>query len=561
MKFKALRNFFVTVGLSAIAFLMPGCTTYIQSPAPPVVETAPAPPPVQYAPPPPVQYEETAPEAPLPVEYVPAPAPPPPSETVVVVQTESDFEEPLSPYGRWVDVPDYGHCWVPTRVDHDWRPYTNGHWQRTDAGWYWVSDEPWGWATCHYGRWYLDSNYGWVWVPQTQWAPAWVCWREGGGYTGWAPLPPEARVGPDGHLEHPEEHIDPHNYVFVEQRKMLEPQRPQTVIVNNITIVQKTVNITKIVVVNKIVVNEGPSPQVVARVTGHRVDVVAAHSVRARQEAPAIQAHHLRTNQAGGNPPSAALHPGDEQRPAAAPFHNPPPSVVPGTAVRGNEPVGNPAYRPPANGLESKPGPNGEAITPANRPYPDVTAPPRHAPSEADNPLRLANTNRLVEYPHTPGSVVGARPEDRVRNENMPLENRPAHEAVNPGPPGYTSPRLVTPGAVAPPANEHNNAATHHEPDLNRPGGAADQVRPTPNQPGGHNIPPGQARPELSPEHNAPSENHPVGQHEVAPQKNGQPGLTPQQQLDLEKKKALEKRRQEEEKAHTGLNTNLPPKP
>jgi hypothetical protein len=59
----------------------------------------------------------------------------------------------------------------------------------------WVSDEPWGWATYHYGRWANVDGTGWVWVPGYQWAPAWVSWRYGGGYAGWAPLPPATFVG------------------------------------------------------------------------------------------------------------------------------------------------------------------------------------------------------------------------------------------------------------------------------------------------------------------------------------------------------------------------------
>src|ERR1043166_1756563 len=113
--------------------------------------------------------------------------PSPQVETSYVgIRSESDFYEPLSPYGRWEIVGSYGRCWIPGRVDSDWRPYSNGYWQRTDAGWYWASDEPWGWATYHYGRWDLSPSFGWYWVPQTQWAPAWVSWHQGGGYVGWA---------------------------------------------------------------------------------------------------------------------------------------------------------------------------------------------------------------------------------------------------------------------------------------------------------------------------------------------------------------------------------------
>jgi hypothetical protein len=105
----------------------------------------------------------------------------------------SYFYEPLSAYGRWVDCGPYGWCWTPYDVAADWRPYDDGRWSYTDAGWAWDSDEPWGWACYHYGRWLYRSDYGWVWVPGEEWAPAWVAWRYGDDWVGWAPLPPEAR--------------------------------------------------------------------------------------------------------------------------------------------------------------------------------------------------------------------------------------------------------------------------------------------------------------------------------------------------------------------------------
>jgi hypothetical protein len=100
------------------------------------------------------------------------------------------FFNPLSPYGEWIELPPYGWVWSPYDLAPDWRPYTVGRWVWTDWGWTWVSFEPWGWATYHYGRWYFDPWYGWVWVPGTEWAPAWVAWRYGGGWIGWSPLPP-----------------------------------------------------------------------------------------------------------------------------------------------------------------------------------------------------------------------------------------------------------------------------------------------------------------------------------------------------------------------------------
>ena len=104
------------------------------------------------------------------------------------------FHDDLAPYGRWIEHPIYGVVWVPQSGQPDWHPYWDGRWVwTTDYGWYWHSHEPYGWATYHYGRWVLTSDYGWVWVPDTVWGPAWVEWRYGGGYAGWAPMPPPER--------------------------------------------------------------------------------------------------------------------------------------------------------------------------------------------------------------------------------------------------------------------------------------------------------------------------------------------------------------------------------
>ncbi len=103
----------------------------------------------------------------------------------------SFFYDELDNYGHWIDYGNYGTCWVPADVGYGWRPYMRGHWIYTDYGWTWASYEPFGWATYHYGRWVFDPHYGWVWVPGTVWAPAWVAWRESDDYIGWAPLPPQ----------------------------------------------------------------------------------------------------------------------------------------------------------------------------------------------------------------------------------------------------------------------------------------------------------------------------------------------------------------------------------
>ena len=107
------------------------------------------------------------------------------------------FYSTLSPHGEWISIDADLIVWRPTNVNYGWSPYSIGRWAWTDDGWYWDSYEPFGWAVYHYGRWHYDDYYGWVWVPDYEWAPAWVEWRYNDDYLGWAPLPPYAsfRVG------------------------------------------------------------------------------------------------------------------------------------------------------------------------------------------------------------------------------------------------------------------------------------------------------------------------------------------------------------------------------
>ncbi len=94
----------------------------------------------------------------------------------------------LSAYGRWVSVPTYGWCWYPVGVAPGWRPYLDGYWHYGPHGYFWVSDEPWGWAPYHYGRWSWVGGYGWCWIPGRVFAGAWVAWSWGSVYLGWCPL-------------------------------------------------------------------------------------------------------------------------------------------------------------------------------------------------------------------------------------------------------------------------------------------------------------------------------------------------------------------------------------
>jgi len=136
------------------------------------------------------------------------------------------FYDDLASYGNWIQRPSYGWVWAPREVSSNWRPYQDGQWVWTDDGWTWITDEPYGWATYHYGRWYQDPEIGWSWVPGNDWAPAWVDWQEGNDYVGWAPLPPGVNVsvsvgsGYGGYAYG----IAPDDYLFVPERNFLAPR-------------------------------------------------------------------------------------------------------------------------------------------------------------------------------------------------------------------------------------------------------------------------------------------------------------------------------------------------
>ena len=114
----------------------------------------------------------------------------PPGEAISSVDV---FYDQLSPYGYWVQDPQAGTVFIPSQDNYV--PYRDGHWDYTDVGLVWTSNEPFAWATSHYGRWFFSNTFSrWGWVPDTTWGPSWVDWRETDGYFGWAPLPPEGLI-------------------------------------------------------------------------------------------------------------------------------------------------------------------------------------------------------------------------------------------------------------------------------------------------------------------------------------------------------------------------------
>jgi uncharacterized protein DUF6600 len=177
----------------------------------------------------------------------------------------STFFSHLDSEGDWIETSNYGYVWQPrvARQSHSWRPYTLGRWVYTDAGWTWISEEPFGWATYHYGRWTRLRNVGWIWVPGNQWAPAWVSWRSNNDYVGWAPLPPEARFDRGSGIHNWADNyydIGPDQYSFVQTSSLGEQNLAPAIVPpeRNMAIVNQTVNVTNITYNNAKVMNNGP---------------------------------------------------------------------------------------------------------------------------------------------------------------------------------------------------------------------------------------------------------------------------------------------------------------
>jgi len=188
--------------------------------------------------------------------------------------------------GNWIDVEGYGYGWQPDLgvSDPNWRPYSDGYWAYTDYGWTWISYEDFGWATYHYGRWANLADYGWVWFPgeDLDWGPAWVSWRTGGDYIGWAPLPPRGQGvvyegQPIGANVDVTFDIGPEYYNFCDVRFIGEPVLRDRIIppVQNITYITNTVNVTNIYVQNNIVYNYGPDYNVVNRYSSRPIQRLA----------------------------------------------------------------------------------------------------------------------------------------------------------------------------------------------------------------------------------------------------------------------------------------------
>jgi hypothetical protein len=301
------------------------------------------------------------------------------------INAASDFYDPLTPYGAWVQVGSYGRCWHPTvSVGAGWRPYATGHWQWTDCGWYWVSDEPWAWACYHYGYWVMDPNYGWVWAPGTEWAPAWVAWRESPDYAyiGWAPC------GPGGVA------LSASWFCFVDAHHFHDPILPGALIVNDPRLVERTRVVSGVRHETRnfdgrserVVVNNGPRVDALQKVTGQTFTPTPVRE--AVRSAPLPQPVLQRAEPWRREGARVVEQSGREQ----TRINQRPPTAAPS----------QPSVK------TAQPSPNGRQQTPSGREQPQVKQQPSTAqpmtPSRPTPPETRSREQVTAERPSTPPS-------------------------------------------------------------------------------------------------------------------------------------------------------------
>ncbi|MDP3157408.1 MAG: hypothetical protein Q8N23_32370 [Archangium sp.] len=255
------------------------------------------------------------------------------------------FDPYLDPYGAWLTVRGYGRVWqpAPQYVGSDFYPYgSGGQWVYTNAGWVFDSEYPFGWAVFHYGRWTRHFDYGWLWIPGSQWGPSWVSWRLGGPFVGWAPLGPRGARG-----------VGYRDWCFVPSDRFT---------VRNVRAYSAgEYEFHRAVAVTAPSRMPGPPPEMISRATGSRVRQVPVDRLRSGGRVPPPRG---RANTSGSSPrsayPQGQLPPTPQQRYRSAPDSNdrlyraPPPA-------RRLEPMTPPP--PPARYRASPPSPGAAPMT------------------------------------------------------------------------------------------------------------------------------------------------------------------------------------------------------
>ncbi len=340
-------------------------------------------------------------------------------------QTDQVFYDELSPYGTWINYPDYGYVWVPD-VDRDFRPYaTNGYWVYSDYGWTWVSNYSWGWAPFHYGRWFYDDYYGWMWLPGHEWAPAWVTWGSSAGYYCWAPIAPrvnaaEAYRGGWNPPVNSWNVVQSRNMNNIHVNNYIE--RSNTTVINNVTIINNVTNNYNSngqPNSNRVVYNRGPQVNDVENVTHNRIQAVRVTN----NTTPGAQL--LSNNQLSVYRPAI--------KPTAAGSDNSRPAPK---RVESFKPGNNPGRTNQNPGLNPNPRPNNPQQNQPNV-RPDVNQNPGQNANPRPNNPQQNQPNVRPDINQNPG-------QNPIPRSNNPQQNQPnVRPDVNQNPGQNPIPRLT----------------------------------------------------------------------------------------------------------------------
>jgi hypothetical protein len=413
-----------------------------------------------------------------------APAPPPPAPE----GSYQSFYDALSPYGEWINNPDYGYVWMPN-VGPDFKPYaSNGNWVYTDEGWTWESNYSWGWAPFHYGRWFYEDGYGWMWIPGNEWAPAWVSWRESPDYYGWAPLGPSVSVNVaiGGGYDPPSHYwcFVPHQYVTSPHvNNYYVSERQNVTIINNTTIIHNTTIVNNTVVNNRGGYNRsnyagGPDPGEVSRFTGAPVRAIAVRETntpggnRTEGNFAVYRPHILAAPQgnSGGSPvrpTPSRIQNLNNVRPVNTTIYNNRGNVnnttINNTTINNNNTSNNNTNNSNTNnsfnnGLRSQP--NGQ---PNGQPQPGF-----HPVNQAMNQQQNNGQPQPTAQPSfQPGNRPGFQPVNQavnpVQTGNLPASPANNTRYNNPTPNTTNGNPALTPNTARPPANQNPGGL------LNRP--------------------------------------------------------------------------------------------
>ncbi len=190
--------------------------------------------------------------------------------------------------GRWEKVYYDGSnrwFWRPTRVSSRWAPFTEGRWTEWDGDQTWIPEEPFGYATHHYGNWIFVGNR-WYWAPPVAtvtvglpllnigffWNPGRVSWIHSGQNVGWVPLAPRETYYSQRHWGGPHDmvvtnanrgqiNINFRNYAYAKHAVII-PQRSFSTVNNYRSVRVANINNTTIInnykaapIVNNTVIN------------------------------------------------------------------------------------------------------------------------------------------------------------------------------------------------------------------------------------------------------------------------------------------------------------------